>query len=70
MLNIEVIKFEAQDVITASGVASVPATQLKPACICNGSPVGIHHSNSKTGVHEIQMEDGSWVRCPSDWHVK
>lgn len=29
MLNIEVIKFEAQDVITASGVATKPAT---PAC--------------------------------------
>lgn len=42
MLNIEVIKFEAQDVITASGKpATVPTTPLQPATrthtvVCEG----------------------------------
>lgn len=31
MIKIELVKFEAQDVITASGVVSVPATPLVPA---------------------------------------
>ena len=34
MLNIEFIRFEAQDVITASKAASVPMTPLQPACTC------------------------------------
>lgn len=64
MMKIELVKFEAQDVITASGVAA-PA---KPACICNDSDV--HHSNSKTGLHEIQLADGSWKKCEAEDHVR
>ena len=40
MLKIEVIKFEAQDVITASvAVVYTPAEEQKPAeCTCNPNP--------------------------------
>lgn len=48
MLKVEVIKFEAQDVITASGVASPGVTYI-PSCSGDGG-----HTMSFTNV------DGTW----------
>ena len=52
MLNIEVIKFEAQDVITASGVKA-------PVCTC---PVTVYHYDGSVGKYgEYKKINGEWV---------
>ena len=62
MLNIEVIRFEAQDVITASTAA--PA---EPVCICGAT--GTHGYNNKTGVHKVYTDnEGSYVVCDAKDH--
>jgi len=70
MLNIEVIRFEAQDVITASKAAPVvvPATPVEPLCACGRT--GTHGYNSKTGEHKVYINDeGDYFICPAEEHT-
>ena len=54
-LNVEVVKFEAQDVITAS-VAE---------CIC--SEINVHYDDN--GRHHGPDESGKEVYCPAKDHI-
>lgn len=84
MLNIEVIRFEAQDVITASVPAipmfpakpikpvqpapTVPATPVEPLCACGST--GTHGYNSKTGEHKVYTSnEGDYFVCPASSHT-
>ena len=61
MLNIEVIKFEAQDVITASGVKKPAAKPQEPAKTCDCA-TGIRCQGG-TGAHWYWDTNNSMKRC-------
>ena len=62
MLNIEVIKFEAQDVITAS-------------CTCKNADFCVKDENGKHIVYNLKYDDAgeingaSYKPCPADTHT-
>ena len=60
MLKIEVIKFEAQDVITAS--TPVP---VEPKCFCSQLDTNSHGVESSTHHYNIQTGEA----CPVTEHV-
>ena len=51
MLKIEVIKFEAQDIITNSGTPVAP--EQKPVCICGEATYENGHMGEGAGVHTV-----------------
>ena len=67
MLKFELTRFEAQDVITTSGVATAPTTPAAPACICDST--GSHGYNSKTGIHRAENGDGTYTICEATVHT-
>lgn len=57
MLNIELIRFEAQDVITAS--VATPNEYTGPECKCNHGPTAPYHGYWTGGA----FQRGQFVRC-------
>ena len=66
MLKIEVIKFEAQDIITTSGTPAAPKDETNMQCICNPEECtwGTTPDGAEIFVHSngCSVEDHSCMR--------
>lgn len=67
MLKIELVRFEAQDVITASGVVKVPAAIIHTANCANIK----HHTLAEMNggaANQIWVNGTGWVVCDCECH--
>ena len=63
MLNIEVIKFEAQDVITTSVAAPTEEPTEPPRCACDLAGCNLSNANTVGGPRNHYLEGTFYQKC-------